>query len=162
METKLDQNRAVKKFLFTLLLLTLANLSAATTLNAACSVTAGPVSFGVYDPLSLSPLDTIGRLTYRCEGRDHNISIGISRGNAPSFNPRQLRMGAETLNYNLFVDVARTAIWGDATGGTTTLFVRNPQPNNSDIQVNIFGRIAAQQSTAAGTYNDTLTVTINF
>jgi len=69
--------------------------------------------------------------------------------------------GASTLNYNLYLDAARTTIWGDGTGGTQNFFVRNPT-NNQDVSIPLYGRIPAGQSTSAGNYSNTLTVTINF
>jgi spore coat protein U-like protein len=66
------------------------------------------------------------------------------------------------LLYNLFVDAARTVIWGDGTGGTQFLLVRNPRPNNQDISVPIYGRIPALQDVRVGNYTNTITATINF
>jgi spore coat protein U-like protein len=70
--------------------------------------------------------------------------------------------GSNSLNYNLYKDAARTVIWGDGTSGTQNLFVQNPQPNNQDISVPIYGRIPAGQGAGVGNYTNTLAVTINF
>jgi spore coat protein U-like protein len=118
--------------------------------------------FGTYDVLLTTPLDTAGSIVYRCTQRDHNIMITLDRGGAGSFADRRMVKGSELLLYNLYLDAARTVIWGDGTGGTQALFVRNPQGNNQDIAVPIFGRIPARQDRGIGTYTDTIIITLNF
>jgi spore coat protein U-like protein len=118
--------------------------------------------FGTYDVLVTTPLDTAGSIVYRCTQRDHNIMITLDRGGAASFATRRMVKGSEQLLYNLYLDAARTVIWGDGSGGTQALFVRNPQGNNQDIAVPIFGRIPARQDRGIGSYTDTIIVTLNF
>jgi spore coat protein U domain-containing protein, fimbrial subunit CupE1/2/3/6 len=129
--------------------------------QAACSLTSTSILFGSYDIFSSTPLDTLGQIIFRCSNNDHNISISLDKGGAPTFDPRRLLNGASTLSYNLYLDAARTTIWGDGTGGTQSFFVQNPT-NNRDISIPLYGRIPAGQSTSAGNYSNTLTVTINF
>lgn len=128
---------------------------------AACSIGATSVAFGVYDVFAGGPLDSTGNITLRCSGQDRNISISLDRGGAPTFAARQMRQGSEFLNYNLYMDAARTILWGDGTGGTQAYFNANP-PNNRDVVVPVFGRIPAGQDTSAGPYTDIVTATILF
>lgn len=130
--------------------------------DAVCSISATLIVFGSYDVLNAAPHDITGTLVYRCQGRDKNITITLDRGGAASFATRRMLGGGNQLFYNLFMDAARTVIWGDGSGGTQFLFVRNPQPNNRDITVPIFGRIPPSQNVGVGSYNDTITVTLNF
>lgn len=88
--------------------------------------------------------------------------ITLSRGNGPSFTNRRMVNGSQQLSYNLYQDTGRTIIWGDGSGGSSSYLIRNPQPNNQDIRLPIFGRIPAGQSVRVGAYNDTITVTLNF
>jgi len=130
--------------------------------QAACSLTSTSIAFGIYDIFSPSPLDTLGQIIFRCGNNDHDVSISLDKGGAPTFNPRRMLNGANTLNYNLYLDAARTVIWGDGSSGTQNFFVRNPQPNNRDISVPIYGRVPAGQAPSVGNYSNTVTVTINF
>jgi spore coat protein U domain-containing protein, fimbrial subunit CupE1/2/3/6 len=130
--------------------------------EAACSLTSTSMVFGTYDVLVTTPLDTTGSLIYRCSQRDHNIQITLDRGGAQSFETRRMVNGTEQLLYNLYLDAARTIIWGDGSGGTQVLFIGNPQSNNQDLSVPIFGRIPARQDRGIGTYTDTIIVTLNF
>jgi len=152
----------VKKLLLTFVLGFTGMVATFGPADAVCSISATSIVFGTYDVLNPAPLDTTGSLIYRCEGRDQNIRITLNTGGAPSFAARRMLSGSNQLFYNLFLNAARTVIWGDGTGGTQFLFVRNPRPNNQDISVPIYGRIPALQDVRVGNYTNTITVTINF
>lgn len=121
-------------------------------------------SFGSYDVLSGSPLDTAATITFLCTsvaGPD-NITIDLDQGGASSFNPRELGDGgSNTLEYNLYTNAGRTVIFGDGTSGTANYGPTNP-PDNVSVDVDVFGRIPAMQSTPAGSYTDTITVTLTY
>jgi len=134
----------------------------ARSVEAACSLSSTSMVFGTYDVLIATPLDTAGSIVYRCTQRDHNILITLDRGGAASFATRRMVKGSEQLLYNLYLDAARTVIWGDGTGGTQAFIIGNPQGNNQDLSVPIFGRIPARQDRGIGTYSDTIILTLNF
>jgi spore coat protein U domain-containing protein, fimbrial subunit CupE1/2/3/6 len=158
-------NSRSKTRLTRLLLITLSPIAAVAGLSfsafAVCSLSSTSISFGNYDVFSTAALDTNGSIVYRCGNADNNISISLNHGGAPSFNPRWMLKGSEILNYNLYLDAARTVIWGDGTAGTQTFFIKNP-PNNQDVTVPVYGRVPSGQSISKGAYSDTITVTINF
>ena len=152
---------ALAKSLLIALLVTAAVVSLSFSALAVCSLSSTSISFGTYDVFSTSPLDTNGSIVYRCGNSDNNISISFDRGGAASFNPRQMRNGSQALNYNLYLDAARTIIWGDGTAGTQTYFIKNP-PNNQDVMVPVYGRVPTGQSVSRGVYSNTIVETINF
>jgi spore coat protein U-like protein len=121
------------------------------------------VAFGSYDVFSATPDDANGSVTYRCTGvAGAPVTIDLSAGGSATFFPRRMtRAGVETLDYNLYLDAARTQIWGNATGGTVHYGPTVPA-NNTNVLVNIYGRIPAGQDKSAGTYTDTVVATINF
>lgn len=144
------------------MLLAAGALGAATTAEAACTISTTAVNFGTYNVFSASPDNATGQVTYRCTApRPPLVTIQLDKGGAPTFNPREMRMGSEILNYNLYRDAARTTIWGDGTGGSQTYTRSNP-PVNQNINVNVFGRIPAGQDVSAGSYSATVTATIFF
>jgi spore coat protein U-like protein len=123
-----------------------------------------PVDFGGYDVFSPTPDDAVGSVTLRCSGGpdDSTVTIDLSAGGSGSYTPRKMtRAGVETLDYNLFLDPARTQIWGNATGGTLH-YGPAMLPKNTNVQVNIYGRIPTRQDKSAGNYTDTITATVNF
>ena len=148
--------------LFTVLLAAAAVLAATAAAEAACTISTTPVSFGTYNVFAASPDDATGQITYRCTApRPPLVRIHLDKGGAPTFNPRQMRLGAEVLNYNLYLDSTRATIWGDGTGGTQTYTQVLPLPNQN-INVSVYGRIPALQDVSAGSYTNTVTATIFF
>ena len=148
--------------LLTMLLATAALLITVSAAQAACTITTTAVSFGSYNVFSVSADDGTGQITYRCTSpRPPVVTIQLDKGASPSFSPRQMRKGAETLNYNLYLDSTRSTIWGDGTGGTQ-VYSRASPPLNQNINLSVFGRIPAGQDVSAGTYSATVTATIFF
>jgi spore coat protein U-like protein len=126
--------------------------------SAICwNITGDGIAFGTYNPFSATALDAAGTISFSCLPSIIAV-VTLSRGSASTFAPREMRQGAEVLQYNLYQDASRTVIWGDGTGGTssyTALFLL------SDSRP-IYGRIFPRQSAAAGSYSDTVVITINF
>ena len=145
-----------------MLLATAALVIAVSRAEAACTITTTSVSFGSYNVFAGSADDGTGQITYRCTNpRPPMVTIQLDKGGSPSFSPRQMRRGSETLNYNLYLDSTRSTIWGDGTGGTQTYSRSNP-PVGQNINLSVFGRIPAGQDVSAGTYSATVTATIFF
>jgi spore coat protein U domain-containing protein, fimbrial subunit CupE1/2/3/6 len=121
------------------------------------------VGFGTYDTLSSSTLDSMGSVTYNCQnvGPSDQITIDLSKGTAATFSPRRIYSGANTLTFNLYLSAARTSIWGDGTAGTSRYGPVQP-PNGTNTTVYVYGRIPGSQNVPAGSYTDTIVVTINF
>ncbi len=135
--------------------------SAAGVEAAQCTVSTTPVIFGAYNVFSVSPVDSTGTVSYRCNGGARFLLVTITKGQSVTFQPRELGKGLEKLSYNLFRDAARTSVWGDFTGGTSAHTDANP-PNNENVNVTVYGRIPPAQDISAGSYADTVTVVVNF
>jgi spore coat protein U-like protein len=142
---------------FGLLVVALALTSAASASAQTCrNLSTTPISFGSYNVFSSAPLDASGTITYRCSHRLAPV-ISLSTGISGTYNPRQMA-GSGTLQYNLYLDAARTTIWGNGTGGTSVLNA----PSGRSRTVSVYGRIFPLQDAAVGSYSDTVAVTINF
>lgn len=127
-----------------------------------CTVSAVGVAFGAYDVFSSSPLASAGSVTVRCTGAQpglNPISVSLSSGNSGNFQPRRMFRGFETLDYNLYLDPGNTQIWGNGTGGTLRY---TSVSSNRPTTLTIFGRIPPGQDISAGTYSDTIVVTVDF
>jgi spore coat protein U-like protein len=139
----------------------LAQLGAVAHATMSCTIErVTGVSFGSYDSGRSSPVDSAGLVAFRCThvAPGDMITIELGRGDSNSFQPRAMTMRSEKLEYNLFLDAARTIIWGDGTSGTST-YVARPADGQS-TQVPIFGRIPPRQSVRGGTYNDVIILTV--
>lgn len=120
------------------------------------------VAFGGYDVFSTSPLDSTGSITFLCTGGGAGpLTIELSAGSG-SFSQRTLVSGASSLGYNLYLSAARTgSVWGDGTGGTAQYGPVTPTLD-SETTVTVYGRVPAQQNVGAGSYSDTVVVTITY
>jgi spore coat protein U-like protein len=72
--------------------------------------------------------------------------------------------GTHPLSYNLYLNTAHTQIWGDGTRGTstisTTLTVTRRRP--AQARQTVYGMIPSGQDVAAGSYSDTIVVTVSY
>lgn len=120
-------------------------------------------AFGAYDVFTPAPTDSIGSITYLCTDVKHaaTVRINLQRGGSGSYNPRQMQSGSNPLGYNLYLDAARTIIWGDGTGGTQSYGPLQP-PDGVNVTVYIYGRAVGQQDVGTGLYNDAITVTMTY
>ena len=135
-----------------------------------CSVTAAGPAFGIYNPLSATPTYANGLVTVSCTllsggATTVNLVSSYSTGASGSFALRTMLSGGNTLNYNLFYDAAYTQIRGDGTGGSQTggaSLALSPGTPTRTATGTIYGRIPALQDPAAGSYSDTIVVTITY
>jgi spore coat protein U-like protein len=89
------------------------------------------------------------------------ILIELSAGGAASFSPRAMAGAGSSLSYNLYLNAARTTIWGDGTGGTSRYGPVTPV-SGVGVTVPVYGRAPAGQNVPIGTYADTIVVTVLF
>jgi len=78
-----------------------------------------------------------------------------------------MAFGPGRLNYNLFLDTARTSIWGNGLSGTgiaTASLTVGPGVGNGTriAQFPVYGRVPALQVVGMGAYSDTIVVTVTF
>ncbi len=133
---------------------------------ARCNVTATPVSFGSYDPLSTVPLDSTGKISVTCRNPPQQpltVTIQFNEGGSANFSQRSmipLSGGTDRLLYNLFTNASTSVIFGDGSGGSATL--SRTIDRNTPWSVTVYGRMPPLQNVSAGAYSDNLTVTILF
>jgi spore coat protein U-like protein len=128
----------------------------------ACTVTTIGVAFGTYSSSHGTPTDGVGGISLACHPAARPV-IAIDAGSSGAYSERQMRSGTHQLGYNLFTDASRTVVWGNGSGGTATV---SPTGTVSagvrQFSAPVYGRIPARQNAAAGSYGDTLMVTITF
>ncbi|WP_223645834.1 spore coat U domain-containing protein [Corallococcus sp. EGB] len=120
------------------------------------------VSFGNYTSSAVVPLDSAGSISFRCDGQLIPVTIDLSQGSSGSYASRTLKGPSNSsLNYNLYTDVTRLLVWGNGLSGTAHYGPILPLLGET-VTLPVYGRIPAGQSVAAGSYSDTLVVTITF
>lgn len=143
----------------TMFALTMTSANAAALMSCTIINTSG-VSFGAYNPLDRTAVDSTGSVSFRCAGVQaaDTIQIHLGRGGASSTIPRSMQYRTARLEYNLYVNAQRSLVWGDGTGGTV-LYSRRP-PEGATVSVPVYGRVPAQQLVIAGPYTDLVVVTV--
>lgn len=131
-----------------------------------CTISASPVIFGNYDPLSASPVTGTGTLTFQCQsgvtGLGITYTISLSSGSG-TYTQRTLTSGPNILNYNLYTDSTLTTVWGDGSSGSATVATTVSKPQASAGVTNtVYGNIPALQDVVPGSYTDNITVTVTF
>lgn len=131
-----------------------------------CTVSATGVAFGAYDPLSASPTDAVGTVTVSCSAvvaLSGGYTIQLGPGQAGSYAERRLANGSNQLGYNLYLDAARTIVWGDGTGGTGTQSYTLVGLLTNDVKnYSVYAHLRAAQNVPVGSYSDTIVVTVTY
>ncbi|MDF0544405.1 spore coat U domain-containing protein [Sphingobium sp. H39-3-25] len=130
-----------------------------------CTVSATSVAFGNVNPVSPSNVDATGDIRVTCTlllALAGSYTIDLSSGSSASYNPRTMKNGASTLQYNLYTNAARSQVWGNGTGGSVAVTNNFSALLAVDQTTPVYGRIPAGQNVPAGTYSDTIVVTVTF
>jgi spore coat protein U-like protein len=131
--------------------------------NPNCLVSAQALAFGGYD--GTAEKTGTSDITVRCSaGTPYAVSLSSGGG---TFAQRLLSgSGSNTLQYNLFTTLAANTIWGDGSTGTGTVPGTGAGMGMPNAQVHtVFGELpdnAFNQAAPAGSYNDTITVTVTY
>jgi spore coat protein U-like protein len=122
---------------------------------AECSLNVIGLTFGGYDPFSVTDTDITGSVSLTCD-TDTSVQVSLSPGSGP-FDGRKLKSGMNALLYNLYTDPSHVSIWGDGSPGTSLMSF-----SGTSGSYTVYGRIPAGQNVPVGTYGDTITVTLTF
>ena len=128
---------------------------------ADCTVSTEDVDFGIYEPMTPSPLDGTGNVEVDCTGGFAFVVVRLAPGRSGAATNRFMTSGSDQLFYNLFTDAARTTVWGDGSGGTG-LVVRLKFRGRRVFDIPVYGRVFASQDAVPGFYTDDIVVTVTF
>lgn len=137
------------------------NMPVSVNVLNSCTVSATPMAFGSPTAIGGVDIDTTSTVSLVCTN-GANYDVALDRGLNASGTQRRMSNGAATpvfVNYGVFKDAARTTDWGAGVGAT--------QAGNAGasglVSLTAYGRIpASAASVGAGTYTDTVTVTVTF
>ncbi len=135
------------------------SLNLSITISATCSVvSATAIDFGTMSAIAAN-VDQTSTLTVNCSSTTpYNIGLSAGGGSGATVATRKMTSGANTINYTLYRDAARTQVWG-TTIGTDTATGTGTGANQA---VTIYGRVPSQAVPPPGTYTDTVTVTVTY
>jgi spore coat protein U domain-containing protein, fimbrial subunit CupE1/2/3/6 len=144
-----------------------ATMTVTATVIATCTITSGNLSFGNYDAIgtnATAPLNGTAAITATCtQGAAATVDIDQGLNANGSGNSMQRRMkgtGTNYLNYAIYKDSAHSQPWGTKTSGTTATVTG--AGGATPVSLTAYGSVPGAQSVAAGSYTDSVAVTINY
>ena len=147
--------RAAHRRWFSLGFVLCLHIGATSSHAAQCTVSTTGLAFGAYDQFSTLPNDSNGSVQITCDAVI-GYTVAVNAGVSGSLN-RAMAFGAYRLNYNLFTESTRTVVWGDGSAGSARV-----SGSGTSAVIPLYGRIPARQNVPAGSYADTLIVTVNY
>lgn len=135
---------------------------------ASCTVSADDMNFGAYNPTSSTGASAESDIRVKCtDTTDYNVSLNVGIGVGASYTGRKMTGvtdNTKTLIYNLYTTNGYATVWGDGTGSTAIVagqgdgLVSWVTPNVHTV----YGRMPAFQDVLPQTYQDTITVTVEY
>lgn len=133
-------------------------LVSATVVNK-CTVTASPLNFGGSVGLLISAVAATTTLGVQCSnGTPYNVGLNGGQNSGGNINARKMVLGANSIGYQLYQNSGRTTVWGNTVGTNT---VAGTGSGNTQ-SLTVYGGVPAQITPPAGTYSDTITVTVTY
>jgi len=129
------------------------------TIQAECKLTsASTLAFGTSGVL-VAAINGTSIIDVQCTNTTpYNIGLDAGTGAGATVAARKMTSSANTVTYGLYRDAAFTQVWGDTVATNTAAGT-----GNGAVQpYTVHGQIAAQTTPAAGSYADTVLVTITY
>ena len=136
-----------------------ATIAVSASVLSSCGVTALPLAFGTYNPAQVTNTTAQTTVAVTCtNGTPYNVGLSVGGGTGATVATRKMTSGANLMNYSLYSDNGYSTVWGP-TIGTNTI----TGTGSGLVQtLNVYGSITALQSTPAGTYTDSITVSLTY
>jgi len=133
------------------------SLALSATVTSYCTVTGGSIAFGSYNS---SQIDQSGTIGVTCtNGTTYTVALDAGTGTGATTSARAMTgPSSAQLNYALFRDSGRTNNWGNTTGTDTVAGTGTGAAQN----LTVYGRIPGSQFPGAGSYSDTVVVTLTY
>lgn len=143
---------------------TTGNLAVSASVAANCTISAGSVAFGAYDPIvanATSAKSATGAVTTTCTNGSAayiTLSQGLdpATGSTDAAPVRQMISGSNSLKYFLYSDTSST-VWGN-TGSSG----KGDTGTGTTSALTVYGSVPAAQNVPVGTYADTVVATVTF
>jgi spore coat protein U-like protein len=128
-----------------------------------CTVSAADLGFGTVDPLG-GNVDQTTTVTVRCT-KNTAYTVGLNAGTTAGATLAQRLManGGDTMNYNLYTDAGRTAVWGNSAAAPTWVAGTGAGMGTPQV-LTVYGRVpSGQTNLAVGSFVETaITVTVTY
>ena len=137
------------------------SLTVQATVSDACSVTDANLNLGQVNPTVGVTIPATGIVNVTCS-LGTTFAVGLGDGLNSSGAQRRMRRGASSdyLDYNLYKDLLMTSRFGDATVGERLSGLLGL--GLAATPVTVYATVASGQSAGAGSYADTVQITVYF
>ena len=127
------------------------------TVLATCGVSATNVAFGNYGS---GQVDATGTISVSCTNlAAYTVELDAGTGSGATIASRRMTGPSnQTLAYTLYHDAARSLLWGTTSGLQSVVGIGN----GAAQALTVYGRIPSAQYPGAGSYSDTITVTVTY
>jgi spore coat protein U-like protein len=149
------------------LLTPIPNAQAAVTFT--CTVSAGGIAFGNYNPLTPTGDSAVGSWSVTCNAIGSGSAtvagtLTLSTGSSGTYAARTLKAGTQALQYNIYLTPSHTQVLGDGSAGTFALSDSGTVTAGQVYQItgSMYGFMPPSQDVPAGTYLDTIVVTVTY
>ncbi|WP_280816185.1 spore coat U domain-containing protein [Variovorax sp. TBS-050B] len=153
------------------------NMTVQMTITQECQVNAGTggsgggnavLDFGSHGVLNANidgttAVSGTGSIQVQCtNGTPYEIGLnaGANPTTAGDVNTRRMTNSGAFVAYQLYRDAGRTLVWGNTTGAGGNTVSKTADGTVQSAQV--FGRVPPQTTPAAGTYLDTVVITVTY
>lgn len=117
------------------------------------------LAFGNYNPLSGTSSTSTASFTVTCT-RYNTVTLTFSMGQSGTYSQRSMSdTGGDILTYNIYGDPAHTEVIGNGLNGT--YYYQGTVGPQGGIGT-YYGLAAAGQNVGAGSYSDTIVITMTF
>lgn len=129
------------------------------TIQSDCAITStNNLDFGTQGVLDAN-VDATTTLQVQCtSGTPYDVGLDAGLASGATVTTRQMTSGANTIDYELFSDSTRTTNWGETVSTDTV----TETGTGSAQTFTVYGRVPVQSTPAAGTYTDTIGITVTF
>jgi spore coat protein U-like protein len=138
---------------------TTGNFQVSVTIQAACTLTTNPLSFGTVTAGTSNVVQNNVNLSVTCPtGQAYNVGL-LTTNTGAANGTGNMKLGATTIGYQLFSNAGFTTPWGNTQGTNTVAGVGN----GAAQALPVYGQIPAGNilaADAAGLYTDIVTVTV--
>lgn len=129
------------------------------TVSSVCLISANAINLGTYDAVAGTAVTATTTVSATCtSGSTYDVGISVGNGTGATVAARKLTSGANTLTYSLYSDAGHTTAWGDTVGTNTVAGTGNGTAQS----ITVYGKINASQNVPAGSYSDTVNVTVTY
>jgi len=139
------------------------------TVLAVCQMSATAINFGTYIPGNGTTLKANSTISIQCTSGTNAPTLALNAGASGGTMANRLMLGpgAAKLQYNLYTSASYGTVFGDGTGGSSTVPVTIGTASfTTPVHVTVFGEFldsaANRLAAGAGTYTDTVTATLTY